>query len=127
MMGEILTDRLCPQCSLRYRKNPECSGDYDEDGRLLAYCPKCGVMHPPLVVNEEMFSISIRQRHRLGTIFAKRNNTSYRKVHAITNDLKYITDSSFVSLFIARISDTFDINLRIEEVVDVLQGSGKHR
>ena len=120
IMGELLTNRLCPRCNLRFRKNPEISGDYDEEGRLLTYCPLCGVMHPPLAVDIQTFNISRRQRHNLGTKIAKIHAIPYENIHELTDSLKYSDDDAFFSVLITKVAKRFGVCLPKEEVANLM-------
>lgn len=65
----ILSIRLCKKCKRRLEKNPCISGDYDEEGRLLSFCPICGEGHPALSTGLVVF-ISYRKLKTLSSRIA---------------------------------------------------------
>jgi len=123
-MGEVITSRLCRVCNQYHRKNSDISGDYDEEGKLLSYCPQCGSMHPPRLCAIIDFNLSQRKRHNLGTLIARTHDLPYRQMHKITSGIKFVDDNEFPKVFSKHISETFDISFSREDVIEYIKRSG---
>jgi hypothetical protein len=123
-MSEVLTSRRCIPCGILFRKNFFSSGDYDSDGRLLAYCPLCGIMHPPLDEQLVVPELSNRKRHLIGTCLAAEHNLPYKKIHVITDDLRYNDKKTFIISLIDRVSREFSISITYNYIDKMIKGSG---
>jgi len=123
-MGEILTNRLCLDCRKLYRKDYSIQGDYNEDGRLMSYCPKCGDMHPPLAVQINIAEYSKRKKHKLGVRIAYFFDIAYKEMAEVNKSIIHLQNDNYIDTFMKQVSKNFGVTLKREDVLKCLEGSG---
>ena len=109
----ILSIRLCEDCKRRLHKNPANSGDYDEEGRLLSFCPVCGNGYPALgtgifVVN---ITISRRKLKNLSAKTAMKYSLPFKEVNNLAKPLKGFELDRAFEKFRNEISEKYQIEL----------------
>lgn len=67
----IKTGYICPHCTKHHLKDYTISGDYDEDGVLLSFCPKCGRMYTIKFSQSTRKIIAIRLAMRCNLDFSE--------------------------------------------------------
>jgi len=87
----IKSTYVCPYCNKNHLKDYGNSGDYDEDGVLLSFCPLCGRMYH--------ISLSQNKRKIIAVKLAMRCNLDFSEAKRVTrsapenNFLPYIIKS----------------------------------
>ena len=114
----IKTNLLCATCSIYHIKDYANFGDYNEDGVLQSFCPRCGYMHPPVYIDEIAISTSMRRRKKVSTILSMRYNISFDDMRATFFELKILSDDEFVEYLSKK------LDIESEEIIELLQGSG---
>ena len=112
----IICEDRCKDCDINFIKDPSNLGDYNEEGKLLRWCDRCGKMLPVShTCSSEIDTrdiISNGLKKRVGTRFAKRHSLDYRLMSGVVKSLKHIEKKSeFVIVFSIRVEETFGIKI----------------
>ena len=106
----------CKTCHAPLLKNPNCLGDYNEDGILQAWCPECGTMTPAVqvtFVNNDDNYLSNNTKRRLAVRIAKKYGLDYKAVNDIVKKYRNIEDrNEFVRLLTSEVKTMFNVQAR---------------
>ncbi len=118
-MPGILSVRLCDKCRIKLHKDPCVPGDYDEEGRLLSYCPECGDMYPALSSMYEHEILSNRKMKLLSARCAMKFNLSYHDVEKIIDSLKGYNRRRTFKRLIGEMEERYGISVPPEIFVNI--------
>ena len=112
----ICKNIVCSDCQIAHLKDPNCSGDYSVEGKLLSFCPDCGCMLPYLDVidlPDKKPSLSQTQKRKIGVRIAKTHGLDFKEMY---NTIRNINGDGFVETLCFRIRLVFNVDVEKDEI-----------
>jgi len=120
--------RVCKDCHIHHVQTPEVGNDWAETVNgfvLMSFCPKCGVMAPPLNVADDIEDpfekISNNMKRMLAKRAAKIFGLDYWTTMEISRSLRDVDlKKEYVRVFAFSVNTAFGVDLSAEQIGSVL-------